>query len=56
VNLSGTLKQLSNVAGLDGFVAVGNAICSSDVVWCMPLDGRAPAVKIANEGKVVGVL
>ena len=56
LNLSGTLKQLSNVAGLDGFVAVGNAICSSDVVWCMPLDGSAPAVKIANEGKVVGVL
>jgi hypothetical protein len=56
LNLSGTLKQLSNIAGLDGFVAVGNAICSSDVVWCMPLDGSAPAVKIANEGKVVGVL
>ncbi|MEO7861757.1 MAG: hypothetical protein ABIU05_15245 [Nitrospirales bacterium] len=56
LSLSGTLKQLSNVAGLDGFVPVGNAICSSDVVWCMPLDGSAPAVKIANEGKVVGVL
>jgi hypothetical protein len=56
LNLSGTLKQLSTIAGLDGFVAVGNAICSSDVVWCMPLDGSAPAVKIANEGKVVGVL
>jgi hypothetical protein len=56
LSLSGTLKQLSNVAGLDGFVPVGNAICSSDVVWCMPVDGSAPAVKIANEGKVVGVL
>ena len=56
LNLSGTLKQLNNIAGLDGFVPVGNAICSSDVVWCMPLDGSAPAVKIANTGRVVGVL
>lgn len=56
LNISGTLKQLDNIAGLDGFVAVGNAICSTNPVWCMPLDGSAPAVKIANEGKVVGVL
>ena len=56
LNLSGTLKQLNNIAGLDGFVAVGNAICSSDPVWCMPLDGSTPAVKIANTGRVVEVL
>ena len=56
LNLSGTLKQLDSIAGLRGFVAVGNAICSTDPVWCMPLDGSATAVKIANDGNVVGVL
>ena len=56
LTLSGTLKQLNNIAGLDGFVPVGNAICSSDPVWCMPLDGSTPAVKIADTGKVLGTL
>ena len=56
LDLSGTLNQLDSRAGLDGFVAVGNAICSTNPVWCMPFDGSGQAVKIADEGKVVGVL
>jgi hypothetical protein len=55
LDLSGALKQLGT-AKADGFTAVGDAICSSDTVWCMPLDGTGPQVQIAPEGKVVGVL
>ena len=40
------------------FHFVGSAFCGNRgaAAWCMPLDGSAPAVKIADEGKVVGVL
>lgn len=58
LDLNGTLKQLGTIAGDSGFVSVGNAVCLNRVaaVWCMPLDGHGEAVKIADTGRVVGVL
>ncbi|TKB88568.1 MAG: hypothetical protein E8D41_16385 [Nitrospira sp.] len=58
LDLNGTLTKLGTVVGDSGFIAVGNSVCVTKVtaVWCMPLDGSGPQVKIANNGKVVGVL
>ena len=57
LDLSGKLKHIGFIAGLDTFGVVGDRICSDfGQVWCMPLDGSGPEVKIATEGKVVGVL
>ena len=58
LDLNGRLTKLGTVVGDSGFVAVGDAVCVTKVtaVWCMPLDGSGPQVKIADEGKVVGVL
>ncbi len=58
LDLNGTLTKLGTVVGDSGFIAVGNSVCMTKVtaVWCMPLDGAGPQVKIADEGKVVGVL
>jgi len=57
LDLSGNLKQIGKIAGLDTFQVVGDRICSDlGQVWCMPLDGSGPEVKVATEGKVVGVL
>ena len=58
LDLNGALTQIGTVAGDSGFIEVGNAVCLNrgTAVWCMPLDGSTPAVKIADTGKVVGVL
>ena len=58
LDLNGTLKQIGTVPINSGFLFVGSAFCGNRgaAAWCMPLDGSTPAVKIANEGKVVGVL
>ena len=58
LDLNGTLTKLGTVVGDSGFIAVGDSVCVTKVtaVWCMPLDGSGPQVKIADEGKVVGVL
>ena len=58
LDLNGTLTKLGSVVGDSGFIAVGDAVCVTKVtaVWCMPLDGAGPQVKIADEGRVVGVL
>jgi hypothetical protein len=58
LDLNGTLKQIGAVQGFSGFRVVGNAVClnRAPAVWCMPLDGSTPAVKIADDGQVVGVL
>ena len=58
LDLNGRLTKLGTVVGDSGFVAVGDAVCVTKVtaVWCMPLDGSGPQVKIADEGNVVGVL
>jgi hypothetical protein len=58
LDLNGALKQLGTVALDFNVTAVGNAVCGNtrNAVWCMPLDGAGPQVKIADEGKVVGVL
>lgn len=57
-DLNGKLTKLGTVVGDSGFIAVGNAVCVTKVtaVWCMPLDGSGAQVKIADNGKVVGVL
>ena len=58
LDLNGTLTKLGTVVGDSGFIAVGGSVClnKGTAVWCMPLDGQGQAVKIANDGKVVGVL
>ena len=58
LDLNGTLEQIGTVPMDSGFLFVGSAFCGNRgaAAWCMPLDGSTPAVKIANEGKVVGVL
>ncbi len=58
LDLNGALKQLGTVALDFNVTAVGNAVCGNtrNAVWCMPLDGSGPQVKITNNGKVVGVL
>ncbi|MEO7862773.1 MAG: hypothetical protein ABIU05_20520 [Nitrospirales bacterium] len=57
LELNGTLKRLGATTGLDHFQVVGNAICSDfGDVWCMPLDGSKPEVRIDRNGKIVGVL
>ena len=58
LDLNGTLTTLGTVVGDSGFIAVGDSVCVTKVtaVWCMPLDGSGPQVKIADDGKVVGVL
>ena len=58
LNLNGTLTKLGTVVGDSGFIAVGDSVCMTKVtaVWCMPLDGAGPQVKIADDGRVVGVL
>lgn len=58
MDLNGKLTKLGTIVGDSGFVAVSDAVCVTKVtaVWCMPLDGSGPQVKIADEGKVVGVL
>jgi len=58
LDLNGTLTKLGTVVGDSGFVAVGDSVCMNRVtaVWCMPLDGAGPQVKIADDGRVVGVL
>ena len=58
LDMNGTLKQLGSVAGESGFIEVGNAVClnKNTAVWCIPLDGKGEAVKIAETGKVVGAL
>ena len=57
LDLNGALIQISNVAG-SGSIVIGNAVCLNRgaAVWCMPLDGSTPAVKIADTGKVIGAL
>ena len=58
LDLNGTLTQLGTVALDYGLIVVGNAVCGNKGIaaWCMPLDGNGQAVKIADVGKVVGVL
>ena len=58
LDLNGALKQLGTVALDFNVTAVGNAVCGNtrNAVWCMPLDGSGPQVKIADNGRVVGVL
>ena len=58
LDLNGTLTKLGIIVGDSGFIAVGNSVCVTKVtaVWCMPQDGQGPQVKIADRGKVVGVL
>ncbi|MBC7840209.1 MAG: hypothetical protein H7Y39_16480 [Nitrospiraceae bacterium] len=58
LDLNGTLTKLGTIVGDSGFIAVGDSVCVTKVtaVWCMPLDGSGPQVKIADNGKVVGVL
>lgn len=58
LDLNGTLKQIGTVAMNPGFMFVGNALCgnSGATVWCMPLDGSTPAVRIAETGTVIGAL
>ena len=58
LELNGTLTKIGTVAGDSGFIAIGNAVClnKGTAVWCMPLDGSGQAVKIADTGRVVGVL
>ena len=58
LNLNGTLTKLGTVVGDSGFIAAGDSVCMTKVtaVWCMPLDGAGPQVKIADDGRVVGVL
>ena len=58
LDLNGTLTKLGTVVGDSGFIAVGDSVCMTKVtaVWCMPLDGAGPQVKIADEGWVFGVL
>jgi len=58
LDLNGKFTKLGTIVGDSGFVAVGDAVCVTKVtaVWCMPLDGSGPQFKIADQGKVVGVL
>lgn len=58
LDLNGALKQIGTETGDYGFMSIGNAVCMNkgEAVWCMPLDGSGPQVKIADEGKIVGVL
>jgi hypothetical protein len=58
LDLGGELNKIGTIAGDQWFIAVGNAVCMNKgaAVWCMPLDGSTPAVKITDAGKVVGVL
>jgi hypothetical protein len=56
LDLNAKLTQIGTVQVFDP-VIVGNAVCVSvGTIWCMPLDGSGPQVKIADDGKVVGVL
>ena len=58
VDMGGTLNQISEIDTHFVAMIVGNALCfnHAGAAYCAPLDGSSPAVKIANEGKVVGVL
>lgn len=58
LGMNGTLTKIGSVAGDFGVMAVGDSIClnKGTTVWCMPQDGQGPQVKIADRGKVVGVL
>lgn len=57
LDLNAKLTQVGTIAG-HGPVTVGDSVCvhAGDAVWCMPLSGAGPQVKIADSGHVVGVL
>lgn len=58
LDLNAKLTQLGTVALDFNIVEVGSSVCGNTVnaVWCLPLDGQGPQVKIADTGRVVGVL
>lgn len=58
LDLNAKLSQLGTVALDFNLVEVGNSVCGNTVnaVWCLPLNGQGPAVKITDNGRVLGVL
>lgn len=58
LDVSGIFMQLGPTPGDYGHAVVGNAICYNAglALYCAPLDGSGPEVRIDRNGKIVGAL
>ena len=58
LDLNGTLTKLGSTPGGHAYQVVGTAVCYnvSAALYCAPLDGSGPEVKIVGNGRFVGIL
>lgn len=58
LDLDRTLTKLGSTTGGHAYQVVGNAVCYNvnAALYCAPLDGSGPEVRIDQNGKIVGVL